>query len=678
MPLKRHGPPSKQPDRDKTKPTTKTLPGLPPRKPKIIGLFSLSGTGTSFLLEELREEMKEDGFAFNDGSEALTAICPGGLMAYNALGAVKRARYRDVTITAFENECVRKDVIGVVVRYLAFWNEESECFSVAPVADLKAHTHILYLELPFAHFPQYWGDIHEAEEADATFKHWDCWQKSEICYLRRFCRKKDITFTVLTPHLGTVHEVSSLLRDFRVLTDWDNRRYAEEQLIQIMGTPCAKSVETVLLFDADGTLSPQDSEHLLWCRVPCPSMPLGLLYTPSKETLCQLSSTYKDYLQMVLLHEEVFDEKAFAAACEDIAGDIRLYPDMLALLRRAVETPHTLPIILTGGPRLVWENVLKRVGMFETVYVIGGGRHEDRAIMTPEVKGWLVTVLQEKCYADVWAFGSGQVDAIMLMKADQAVFIIDSETWLTQNISPAWKDSLRRTCPQLHEVILSTNGPLVLQYKPQDMRLLGKKLVAKIFARRLRIFYVSLDKPSEIMMSFEPEGSPAYPLWKSTHREIGSFLAARYLKEIITNQKVRSNGDFLFSTNISILAATPCNMPMAFGIQSEFVGSQLLPPDTLKEPGKHSRRILMTTRVLFLVKSVIIDETFLMDLMEKHSMLIESLMRVVIVAGVIYSPVLTKTKLARLVGQKSNISFVTLHFADDLDYPNDAPVLDCA
>jgi ABC-type glucose/galactose transport system permease subunit len=86
----------------------------------------------------------------------------------------------------------------------------------------------------------------------------------------------------------------------------------------------------------------------------------------------------------------------------------------------------------------------------------------------------------------------------------------------------------------------------------------------------------------------------------------------------------------------------------------------------------------MTTRVLFLVKSVIIDETFLMDLMEKHSMLIESLMRVVIVAGVIYSPVLTKTKLARLVGQKSNISFVTLHFADDLDYPNDAPVLDCA
>lgn len=156
MPLKRHGPPSKRPDRDKTKPTTKTLPGLPPRKPKIIGLFGLSGTGTSFLLEELREEMKEDGFAFNDGNEALTAICPGGLMAYNALGAVKRARYRDVTITAFENECVRKDVIGVVVRYLAFWNEDSECFSVTPVADLKAHTHILYLELPFAHFPQYW------------------------------------------------------------------------------------------------------------------------------------------------------------------------------------------------------------------------------------------------------------------------------------------------------------------------------------------------------------------------------------------------------------------------------------------------------------------------------------------------------------------------------------------
>jgi phosphoglycolate phosphatase-like HAD superfamily hydrolase len=123
----------------------------------------------------------------------------------------------------------------------------------------------------------------------------------------------------------------------------------------------------------------------------------------------------------VLLHEEVFEDQAFADVCQEVAAAIQLYPDMLALLRRAIETLHTLPIIVTGGPRLVWEIVLKRVGLFETVHVIGSGRHENHAMMTPEVKGLLVAILQEKFNADVWAFGRNLVDAVMFLKADQAV-----------------------------------------------------------------------------------------------------------------------------------------------------------------------------------------------------------------------------------------------------------------
>jgi phosphoglycolate phosphatase-like HAD superfamily hydrolase len=244
-------------------------------------------------------------------------------------------------------------------------------------------------------------------------------------------------------------------------------------------------VETVLLFDADGTLSPHDSEHLIWRQVPDDLMPLGLQQTPSKEAYGQLGSTYKDYLQTVLLHEEIFEDETFAAVCQQAAAAIRLYPDMLALLHRALNTPHTLPIILTGGSRLVWENVLKMVGLSGAVGVIGGGRHEDRAIMTPDVKGWLITLLQERCKANVWAFGSGEVDSIMLMKANQAVLITDSERWLTENVKPDWKDVLDLICPQLHDIILATNAPMALQYRPHEMRMLGRKLVREIFTRRL-------------------------------------------------------------------------------------------------------------------------------------------------------------------------------------------------
>lgn len=443
--------PLRRPDLDEDRPTTPTkpLPTIPPEKPKIVGLFGLSGFGTASLLDRLKEEIGEDEFAFCDGNRALAAVTPGGLMVYNAFGEDKRPEFRDMAFASFEEECVRKDIIGVVVRFLALWNEDIHCYSVTPVADLKAHTHILYMEMPFKSYSGYQGGILQNVEVQANLKRWHGWQKGEICYLRHFCQENDITFTVLTPHLGTGPKISRLIQDFRVLNEWDNRKCAEEQLMRIMSTPRAKTVETVLLFDADGTLSPQDSEQLIWRQVPPHLMPLGLDQTPSKESLGQLGNTYKDYLQTVLLHEEVFDDGNFAAVCQQAAAAIRLYPDMLALLRWALKTRHTLPIILTGGTRLVWENVLKKVGLFEPVGLIGGGRHKDRAIMTPDVKGHLITLLQEQCNTAVWAFGSGEVDTIMLMKANQAVLVTDSERWLTEDVKPGWKDLLELVCFQL-------------------------------------------------------------------------------------------------------------------------------------------------------------------------------------------------------------------------------------
>lgn len=628
-------------------------------------------------MDQLKKEIGEDEFAFYDANQALEAVCPGGLVAYNALSPDQREQYRDVTINAFQKECAQKGVMGVVVRHLTLWDEDNECVSLTPAADVKAHTHILYLELPFAKYSHMLehssADSSQDEAEQAKLKHWDCWQKRDISYLRRFCHRYEVTFTVLTPHLGTVPKVSSLVKDLQVFSQAHNRRSAKEQLMHIMETPRAEFVETVLLFDADGTLSPQDSEYLLWCQVPCQLMPVGLENIPSKATLSHSSSSYKDYLQTVLLHEEVFDDQTFADVCHQVAAAIQMYPDMLALLRRAIETPHTLPIIITGGPRLVWEIVLKRVGLFETVHVIGSGRHKDHAMMTPEVKGLLVALLQQKWNADVWAFGSNLVDAVMFLKADKSVFITDSETWLFDDTGPVWKEHLQETCPQLHDVLLSTNSAMALQYQPHEMHLLGKSLVNKIFSRRLRIFHVTRDKPSLILMTFEPECSPTCPIWRTAHHEIGALLANRFLKDNIIDEDPLADDNYMFPRNLTILAATPGSMPMALGIHNECFGANFLTPDTLTDFGNEGSDILMATRVLVLVKSVIINENFLMDLLKKHSVLIESLVKVVIVAGVIRSSLLTNTKLARLFGQRPNVNFVTLHLADDLGSHGDAP-----
>jgi hypothetical protein len=297
MPLKLCGPPSSPLDDDRAMPTkpTRPLPNLPPQKPKIIGLFGLSGAGTPFPLDQLKKEIGEGDFAFYDASQALETVCPGGLIAYNALSSDQRHQYRDITINTFQQECANKGVMGVVARYLTLWDEDNECFSFTPAADVQAHTHILYLELPLAKKSQISKHSSQKSSQDeigqAKLKHWDCWQKRDMSYLRRFCHKHDITFTVLTPHLGTVPKVSNLMNILQVFSQAHNRSSAKEHLIRIMQTPRAERVEIVLLFDADGILSPQDSEYLLWCQVPCQLMPLGLQNIPSKATLSHVSST---------------------------------------------------------------------------------------------------------------------------------------------------------------------------------------------------------------------------------------------------------------------------------------------------------------------------------------------------------------------------------------------------
>lgn len=112
---------------------------------------------------------------------------------------------------------------------------------------------------------------------------------------------------------------------------------------------------------------------------------------------------------------------------------------------------------------------------------------------------------------------------------------------------------------------------------------------------------------------------------------------------------------------------------MAIGIHNEYFGARFLTPDTLTDLGNQSSSILMATRVLILVKTMIINKDFLVDLLGKYSPLIKSLVKVVIVAGVIRSSLLTNTKLARVFGQRPNVSFFALHFGDDLVCPDNFP-----
>jgi hypothetical protein len=71
------------------------------------------------------------------------------------------------------------------------------------------------------------------------------------------------------------------------------------------------------------------------------------------------------------------------------------------------------------GVRQIWENIVKRAGLADSVPVIGGGRVADGLVVTPAVKERLVSLLQDQHNITVWAFGDSPPDLPTLSRADK-------------------------------------------------------------------------------------------------------------------------------------------------------------------------------------------------------------------------------------------------------------------
>lgn len=61
-------------------------------KPVIIGLYGISGSGKSYLLNKLKNDptIKEQKFVFHDGSQLLAYATPGGLSAVKRLNRTEK------------------------------------------------------------------------------------------------------------------------------------------------------------------------------------------------------------------------------------------------------------------------------------------------------------------------------------------------------------------------------------------------------------------------------------------------------------------------------------------------------------------------------------------------------------------------------------------------------------
>lgn len=140
-----------------------------------------------------------------------------------------------------------------------------------------------------------------------------------------------------------------------------------------------------------------------------------------------LGYSYTAFRQATLLYEEVTADGKFDAAYEEVASAVTMHPEFVTLLHLVAAHKHVTIFVLTRGLRRIWEKVLERAGLADTVHVIGVGRIADGFVVTPVVKDAIVTCLQDVHKMYLWAFGDSPVDLHMLSKADKAIIVVGDE-----------------------------------------------------------------------------------------------------------------------------------------------------------------------------------------------------------------------------------------------------------
>ena len=423
-----------------------------PNKVKVVGIYGVSGAGMSHLLRALETALgtQQCGY-FEALSEILCAadIVPpadsglpvtSDLDLFKMLGDEAKARFRERAKTAIRNKCAVNGQVGVVAGHRILWALDLD----TQVPDntrrsQEVFTHIIYLKIDEFTLAKRRG----MSPTSAQQRMWTTVQQEQVSALRIFCYRYGILFIVLNEQEANADYVANLLRNFKDHTEEANLARVKERLDHIMGgrlTP-AKSI---LLLDAHGTLTRTNTNHLFWERRTDNSESVDSGGSrPYKDITVNLTwnNPYAVAGQVALLYHGHYTPEALDIACDKLAGEIQMFPEMQALLRRALHEPDSGAIVVTCGLQILWEKILANHGL-PSIRVIGTGRL-DGLIINDTVKAALVDRLRSESYnIRVTAFGDDRDDMPMLCRADRAIIVVGDEESKAMLVDGALKGAM--------------------------------------------------------------------------------------------------------------------------------------------------------------------------------------------------------------------------------------------
>ena len=90
------------------------------KKAVVVSLYGVPGSSKTFLLNQLKKELRQIHFAFYEGSKMITTIIPSGLDTFQNIGEQEKVHWRGRTINTIRKNCADSGQVTVIARHFIF------------------------------------------------------------------------------------------------------------------------------------------------------------------------------------------------------------------------------------------------------------------------------------------------------------------------------------------------------------------------------------------------------------------------------------------------------------------------------------------------------------------------------------------------------------------------------
>ena len=645
------------------------------RKPIVIGLYGVPGCGKTYLLNQLKEELGNEQFAFFEGLEMIDSVAPGGLDGFKVLTENFKSAWREIAMGEIRRQCEACGKVGIVTGHFMFWPQGAEAGNpVCTQRDLDIYTHILYLDVPASVvFERCRNDEARRRDPSVSANHIFRWQQEEKAQLRRLCLDHGILFRLINPGLRFYPTLVALLHDSRNHTDTYNLARAESKLDEMLDKQ--SQVNMVLIMDADRTIAAEDTGSLFWNRVAESRQPRDAEYPLKALFGSHLGYSYTGFRQATLLYGEVTEDHEFENICRDVASRVAIYPEFLSLLRLVADYEQIGVVVVSCGLRLVWEKVLEREGLSEKVKVIGGGLVSDGCVVTPAVKGALTKRLRETHKKYVWAFGDSPLDLDMLRMANQAIVVVGKEAARSRSMDEPLLSAIDNEGLRARQVLLpSSVSPRLDTFKLPIVQLTDGEIVNSILnsrsRRTLQVLHATHKPAAKLLTTPTRDANIAGPALQQAHRRVGWYLATEFLTDVIGLEDYpiphvqghQTTGHRLsHESQTTIVALVRGGVALAEGVNEVFPLATFVHANGPEDVKFHHLQGRITVMI---VDSVLNSGKTALEFVRRvHSL--HATIRVVVVVGVAQTDAVSEGYFASELPRTARVSVVALRVSDN-------------